>query len=80
MNRRLTLHFSCLLVYALSWAIQIRIVLAYGNPEDSRALPWGVCAMFTPALVTIGFALFSRETPRLSGLSRPVWLTRETVK
>jgi uncharacterized protein len=71
MNRRRVLKF-CLLVYALSWSIQIGVVLAYGNPEDSRALPWGVGAMFTPALVTIGFALFSRETRRLIQW-RPSW-------
>jgi hypothetical protein len=79
MNRRVTLQ-DCLLVYALSWAIQIGFVLAYGNPQDSRALTWGVCVMFTPALVTIGFALFIRGTPRLSDLSRAAWLTREAVK
>ena len=71
MDRRRVLQF-CVLVYAVSWSIQIGVVLAYRNPEDSRALPWGVGAMFTPALVTIGFALFSREARRLIQW-RPSW-------
>lgn len=71
MTRRHIVQF-CVLVYALSWSIQIGVVLAYGNADNPRALPWGIAAMYTPALVTIGFALFSREARRLIHW-RPSW-------
>lgn len=60
MNWRRLLQF-CIPVYVLSWSLQIWIIFAYGDPKDPRALPLGLVTMFTPALVTAGFALFSRE-------------------
>jgi membrane protease YdiL (CAAX protease family) len=60
MNWRRLLQF-CIPVYVLSWSLQIWIIFAYGDPKDPRALPLGLVTMFTPALVTAGLALFSRE-------------------
>lgn len=71
MNWRPVLQF-CIVVYVLSWSIQIGVVLAYGNPENPRALPWGIGVMFTPALATLGFALYSREARKLIKW-RPSW-------
>jgi membrane protease YdiL (CAAX protease family) len=71
LNRRLIVKF-CVLVYALSWAIQIGVLIAYGNPEDPRAVPWLVVTMLTPALVTLGLAIFSREARGLIQW-RPRW-------
>jgi membrane protease YdiL (CAAX protease family) len=71
MSRHRALKF-CLLVFALSWPVQIGVVLAYRNPESVKALPWGICAMFTPALVTIGFAICSHESRNLIRW-RPTW-------
>lgn len=71
MNWRRLLQF-CIPVYVLSWSLQIWIILAYGDPKDPRALPLGLVTMFTPALVTVGFALFSRETRALI-MWRPSW-------
>jgi uncharacterized protein len=58
-NRALTLF--CVLAYALSWSIQFEVIAAYGNPENPHATPWLVAIMFTPALVTLAFAFFSRK-------------------
>lgn len=71
MRRRQVLLF-CVLVCVLSWSIQIGVILAYGNAENPRALPWLVGAMFTPALVTVGFALFSREARKRTRW-QPTW-------
>lgn len=92
MNLRRVLQF-CIPVYALSWSLQIGIILAYGDPKDPRALPWGLVTMFTPALVTAGFALFSRETraqimwrlswravrPAIVGVAIPILIAFATV-
>ena len=68
-NRALVLF--CVLVFALSWAIQFAVIAQYGNPENPAATPWLVVTMFTPALVTLGFAAFSRNAR-----SRIVWKCR----
>jgi uncharacterized protein len=70
-NRRRVLLF-CVLVYVLSWSIQTGVILTYGNPEDPRALPWLAGVMFTPAVVTLGFAVFSHESRKMIKW-RPAW-------
>jgi membrane protease YdiL (CAAX protease family) len=60
MSKRAIL-FYCLLVFALSWTIQGFVISTYGNPENRLALPWLVIVMYTPALVTLGFAVFNRK-------------------
>jgi uncharacterized protein len=69
--RRRALLF-CIAVYVLSWSIQIGIILSYGNPEDPRAFPWLAGVMFTPGLVTLGFAVFSHDA-RKTIKWRPAW-------
>ncbi|HEU4627662.1 MAG TPA: CPBP family intramembrane glutamic endopeptidase [Steroidobacteraceae bacterium] len=68
----------CILAYLPSWSIQIGVILAYGNLEDPRAVPWIIGVMFTPAVVTIGFALFSREA-RKRIKWRPRWVALPTA-
>lgn len=70
MSKRALLLF-CVLVYALSWSIQAAVIAKYGNPENGGA-PWLVVVMFTPALVTLLFAAFSREA-RAWIRWRPAW-------
>jgi len=70
MSKRALILF-CVLVYALSWSIQYGVIATYGNPENPAARPWLLVVMFTPALVTLAFAFFSREAR-----ARIVWKPR----
>ncbi|HEU4600633.1 MAG TPA: type II CAAX endopeptidase family protein [Steroidobacteraceae bacterium] len=69
--RRRVLQF-CIPVFVLSWSLQTWIALAYGNPKDPRAVPWGIAVMFTPALITLVLAALNRESRALIQW-RPSW-------
>jgi len=43
----------CLLIFALSWGLQIGAILTSGDIESPAAEPWLIAAMFTPGLVTL---------------------------
>lgn len=55
-----------LLVFALSWGLQIGAILTTGDIESAAAEPWLIAAMFTPALVTLlTVTLFKATRSRL---------------
>lgn len=69
-NRTLVLY--CILVFGLSWSAQFALLAFYGSPNNPAAVLPGLGIMFSPALVTLGFALFSREV-RKQIRWRPAW-------
>src|SRR5690242_514406 len=60
MSNRAIILF-CGIAFALSWSIQLAVLAVFGSPENPAGRGWLVTTMFTPALVTLGFALFSRD-------------------
>ncbi len=64
----------CALVFAASWGIQFAAIENVGDLEKSGAVPYLIAAMFTPTIVTLLFAVFSK-TVRSSLTWRPTWAT-----
>jgi len=62
----------CALTISLGWLLQFALLAKYGSADNPAALPLGLCIMCSPALVTLGFASFDRES-RKRICWRPKW-------
>jgi membrane protease YdiL (CAAX protease family) len=69
-----SLILFCGLVLAISWAAQVAVIARYGGLDAPGALPLGTLIMFSPAIVTLGFAATSREA-RQRLRWKPGWRT-----
>ena len=56
------LAWYCTPVFAVSWALQIAVILLIGDPENPAAAPWLAAGMFAPGIIAIVLTTLHRPS------------------